>query len=114
MSSSSTSVCRTPLVRRGGRRPVKAGALEVDEATHALVLGSRSVPLTPTEFRIAARLAVGGIVDRDDLMAAAWPGGTFINPNTLDAYIVRLRRKLIDLGVSATIRTVHGVGNVLE
>jgi two-component system OmpR family response regulator len=96
--------------RRTATRPAGTG-LEVDIATHALVLGARSVPLTPTELRIMSRLiSPGGIVERDDLFAAAWPQGTFVNPNTLDAYIARLRRKLAGLGADAAIRTVHGVG----
>jgi len=103
------------LIRRAGRHRLGAGALEVDEAAHALVFGPRSMPLTPTEFRIIVRLAAaGGVVERDDLMAAAWPKGTFVNPNTLDAYIARLRKKLSDLGVDIVIRTAHGVGYALE
>jgi two-component system OmpR family response regulator len=102
------------LIGRAGRHRLGAGALEVDEAAHTLVFGLRSTPLTPTEFRIIVRLAAGGVVERDDLMAAAWPQGTFVNPNTLDAYIARLRKKLSKLGVNTVIRTVHGVGYALE
>jgi two-component system OmpR family response regulator len=102
------------LLRRGGRASPAVGGVQVDEAAHALAVGARSVPLTPTELRIITRLTAGGVVDRDDLMAAAWPGGTFVNPNTLDAYIARLRRKLADLGGQAVIRTVHGSGYILE
>jgi two-component system OmpR family response regulator len=99
------------LIRRRTATLPPATGLAVDDATHTLVLGARSVPLTPTEFRIMSRLvSPGGVVDRDDLMAAAWPRGTFVNPNTLDAYIARLRRKLASLGTDAAIHTVHGVG----
>jgi two-component system, OmpR family, response regulator len=96
--------------RRTATRSVAAG-LDVDAATHALVFGARSVPLTPTELRIMSRLiSPGGVVERDELMAAAWPRGTFVNPNTLDAYIARLRRKMASLDADAAINTVHGVG----
>jgi two-component system OmpR family response regulator len=102
------------LLRRSGQHVLSVGGVQVDEAAHALVVGARSAPLTPTEFRIICRLAAEAVVDRDDLMAAAWPDGTFVNPNTLDAYIARLRRKLADLGGEAAIRTVHGRGYALE
>ena len=100
------------LLRRAGPGTVKAGAVEIDPAAHTLVAGARSVPLTPTELRIAVRLArdAGTDVTRDELIAAAWPDGVIVNPNTLDAYIGRLRRKLEGLGGGAVILTVHGLG----
>ncbi len=103
------------LVRRAGPGTIAAGAVEIDPAAHTLVAGMRSVPLTPTELRVAMRLArdAGADVSREELIAAAWPDGAIVNPNTLDAYIGRLRRKLQDLGGGA-IHTVHGAGYRLE
>ena len=52
--------------------------------------------LTPTEFRILARLAAkpGDAVRRRQLVEAAWAHGAIVHDNTLDVYIARLRRKL--------------------
>ena len=68
--------------------------------------------LTPTEFRLLARLLArpGEAVRRRDLVRAGWPHGALVRDNTLDAYIARLRRKLRQLSCVAEIETVHGVG----
>jgi two-component system response regulator MprA len=70
------------------------------------------VPLTPTEFRLLARLLSqpGEAVRRRDLMRAGWPHGAIVRENTLDAYIARLRAKLKNLDGAPELGTVHGVG----
>ena len=68
--------------------------------------------LTPTEFRLLARLMArpGEAVRRRDLVRAGWPHGAIVRENTLDAYLARLRRKLRTLEHAPEIATVHGVG----
>jgi two-component system OmpR family response regulator len=89
-----------------------AGQVQLDPGTHAMRLGDATVPLTPTEFRIFATLAASrnSVIRRSELIAAAWPDGAIVHENTLDAYIARLRRKLIDVGSPDTITTARGVG----
>ena len=94
------------LGRRAERRSRASGtaaALQLDPATHAIRAGDRSVPLTPTEFRLLAALVSrpGEVVRRRELVAAAWPDGAIVHENTLDTYVGRLRRKLRELGVEA-------------
>jgi len=52
----------------------------------------------------------GEAVRRNQLAAAGWPHGAIVHPNTLDAYIARLRRKLRALPGAPRITTVRGVG----
>jgi two-component system response regulator MprA len=54
------------------------------------------------------------VVRRDELRAAAWPDGAIVHDNTIDAYIVRLRRKLTAVGSSDSLETVRGVGYVMR
>jgi two-component system OmpR family response regulator len=91
-------------------------ALEVDPVVHAVRRGERSAQLTPTEFRMLAALAArpGEVVRRQELRAAGWPDGAIVHDNTIDAYIVRLRRKLAEVASSETLETVRGVGYVLR
>lgn len=101
------------LMRRAGPpRTVSVGSATLDPATHALHCGAVQVPLTPTEFRILAALFAhsGTAVRRRDLVRAGWPAGAIVNDNTLDAYILRLRRKLRALPEAPALDTVHGVG----
>jgi two-component system response regulator MprA len=90
----------------------QAGALRLDPVAHAAFSGDRRAALTPTEFRLLARLVAnpGETVRRADLIRAGWPHGARVRDNTLDAYVARLRRKLRDLPEAPAIDTVHGVG----
>jgi two-component system response regulator MprA len=101
------------LLRRSGRESAaNALGMRLDPAAHAVFAGGSSAELTPTEFRLLARLIgqPGAAVRRRELIAAAWPHGARVRDNTLDAYIARLRRKLSLLPGAAEIATVHGVG----
>jgi DNA-binding response OmpR family regulator len=105
------------LVRRGGADLIaQVGHLRLDPATHAISTSGKSEELTPTEFRILARLAAqaGEAVRRRELVQTGWPHGAIVHDNTLDVYIARLRRKLRCLPGSPQIVTVHGVGYSLR
>jgi two-component system response regulator MprA len=90
----------------------QAGGLRLDPVAHAAFSGAQRVALTPTEFRLLARLVAnpGETVRRADLIGAGWPHGARVRENTLDAYVARLRRKLRELPDVPAIETVHGVG----
>jgi two-component system response regulator MprA len=47
-------------------------------------------------------------------VAAAWPDGAIVNENTIDSYVRRLRVKLEAVGSPVELRTVRGVGFVLQ
>jgi two-component system OmpR family response regulator len=101
------------LLRRGTTDlAVHAGALRLDPVAHAAFVDGERAALTPTEFRLLARLVANPseAVRRADLLRAAWPHGAHVRDNTLDAYIARLRRKLRSLPGAPSIETVHGVG----
>jgi two-component system, OmpR family, response regulator len=104
------------LRRAGADSATVAGDLRLDPVTHAASCDSRSVPMTPTEFRLLAALAAraGETRRRRELVRAAWPDGAIVHDNTLDVYIARLRRKLRELRSSVEIHTVHGVGYQLR
>jgi len=105
------------LARRAGADGViEAAGLRLDPITHAVSCGSSSTPLTPTEFRLLARLLArpGETVRRRELIRAGWPHGAIVHENTLDAYVARLRRKLRAQDAEPGITTVHGVGYSLR
>jgi len=104
------------LRRSGSERPLERGALRLDPLAHAAFVGEKKIPLTPTEFRLLAKLlgTPGDAVRRRDLVQTAWPHGAYVRENTLDAYIARLRRKLARHPDAPAIVTVHGVGYAVE
>jgi two-component system response regulator MprA len=103
---------RAVLNRAGVDGKVTSAGLSLDPTSHEVACGSRSVRLTPTEFRLLGALAshAGELVRRRDLVRAAWPDGAVVSNNTIDVYLARLRRKLRALPGSPAITTVHGVG----
>jgi DNA-binding response OmpR family regulator len=100
------------LRRAGAGGALEAGGLRLDPLTHAISGGEATLPLTPTEFRLLARLLgrPGEAVRRRELVRAGWPHGSMVRENTLDAYVARLRRKLRAIPDAPEIVTVHGVG----
>lgn len=91
---------------RGGQLP------EIDD--HGILrFGNHWVPLPSVEHRLTAVLVdrYGAVVSRDALARAGWPEG-LPSRNVLDVHIVRLRRRVADLGLA--IRTVRSRGYLLE
>jgi two-component system response regulator MprA len=101
------------LLKRATPEAAQLGSgIVLDPSSHALSRGDAEVPLTPTEFRLLARLlaASGDVVRRRELISSAWPAGAIVAENTLDQYVTRLRRKLIEAGSTRGLKTVRGVG----
>jgi two-component system, OmpR family, response regulator len=100
------------LRRSGSDGALEAAGLRLDPGAHTVGDGNASIALTPTEFRLLAKLLSrsGEAVRRRDLARAGWPHGAIVRDNTLDAYVARLRRKLRVLDQPPEIATVHGVG----
>lgn len=91
---------------RGGQRP------RLDEVG-VLHHGEDWVGLGPVDAALCGALLghFGELVGRDELARAAWPGVPSAR-NNLDVQIMRLRRRLAQVGLR--IRTVRGRGYVLE
>ena len=104
------------LRRAGAEGVVEAAGVRLDPVRHSASSGGSETDLTPTEFRLLARLLArpGEAVRRRDLARAGWPHGAIVRENTLDTYVARLRRKLRPLPGAPRIGTVHGVGYRIE
>jgi DNA-binding response OmpR family regulator len=78
-----------------------------------LHFGGRWVPLPPVEMRLVGAMLdrYRAVVSREALSRAGWPD-SLPGRNVLDVHIVRLRRRLADLGL--VIRTVRSRGYLLE
>jgi two-component system, OmpR family, response regulator len=102
--------------RSGADTSVEVGNLRLDPVAHVASADGQKVSLTPTEFRLLAKLVAsqGATVRRRDLVRTGWPHGARVRDNTLDAYVARLRKKLGELPGTPGITTVHGVGYILE
>jgi DNA-binding response OmpR family regulator len=78
-----------------------------------LRFGAGWVSLPPVEARLTSALLerFGAVVSRDALSRAGWPDGA-PGRNALDVHVLRLRRRLQELGL--VLRTVRSRGYLLE
>jgi two-component system OmpR family response regulator len=90
---------------------LQVGPIVLDEARRAVTVDGRGVDLTMREFALLECLLrhPGHALSRDQLLDMAWPFGVAVTPNTVDAFVTFLRRKLGPVG-AARIETVRGVG----
>jgi len=107
------------LVRRQpAERPSRlvVGDLTVDPATHEVIRADRQVNLTAREFAVLEFLArrPGEVVTRTDLLEHVWDQNYLGSTNVVDVYVGYLRKKLERPFGRPLIRTVRGVGFVLE
>ena len=56
----------------------------------------------------------GTVVSREKLMEALWQTDSYVDENTLTVNIGRLRKKLLDIGLSDFIVTKFGVGYFIK
>ena len=103
------------LLRRaalGDRPPLTVGDLRLDLRSRRAHLGDREVVLTAREFDLLAHLVrrAGQVVGKRDILAAVWDDGFEGDPNVVEVYVARLRRKLEGPPGGSPIETVRGVG----
>ncbi len=107
------------VVRRG---PIprnvclRVSDLSLNQSTHEVKRGGRPLHLTRTEFSLLELLMrhAGQVIERNRLIEGVWGVGTEIENNTLDAFMRLLRSKIELPGESRLIRTVRGVGYVVN
>jgi two-component system response regulator MprA len=89
-----------------------ADALQLDLLSHSVRWRGRHVELSPIEFRLLARLVADSdaVVRRRQLRETGWPAGAIVADNTLDQYVTKLRRKLVELEAPFQLRGLRGVG----
>jgi two-component system OmpR family response regulator len=88
------------------------GGLELDPPRHNALFDGAPVSLTAIEFAFMAALLrrPGLVLNRDQLMAAAYRGTIHVSDRTIDSHIRNIRAKLAAAGCGSAIETVHGVG----
>jgi DNA-binding response OmpR family regulator len=104
------------LLRRAatGRSPVPAtvGELRIDPAARRAWVGDTEVVLTAREFDVVEFLVrrAGTVVRKDTLLAGVWDDDFDGDPNIVEVYVRRLRRKLDEPFARRSIETVRGAG----
>ncbi len=93
------------------------GHMTVDFKRHKVQVCQKTVPLTYIEWLLLRELAndAGRMVPHQELMIRVWGPRANRQVHLLHMWMSRLRNKLEDHGSEAElIRTVHGVGYLIE
>lgn len=76
----------------------------------------KKIELTKNEYKILQTLLEnkGKTVSRDNLMIKLWETDNYVEENTLNVNITRLRRKLESIGLENFIKTKKGLGYIIN
>ncbi|GAA3822765.1 response regulator transcription factor [Streptomyces chiangmaiensis] len=114
------------LLRRSSYAAVTVGApedealtfadLRMDLATREVTRGGRPVELTRTEFTLLEMFMAHPrqVLTREQILKAVWGFDFEPSSNSLDVYVMYLRRKTEAGGEPRLVHTVRGVGYVLR
>jgi two-component system response regulator PrrA len=104
---------RAPGIKRDRMR---AGKLVFDFAARRASRADRPVPITAREWDLLRVLADarGAVVPFEDVLERAWGEVNERSRASLDVIVARLRRKLAAKDEAMPLRTVRGVGYVLD
>jgi two-component system, OmpR family, response regulator len=105
------------LVRRAqgiAENEISLGRLVLDLKGRRALVDGAGVELSAREWAVLELLAAraGRVVSKDALMKSLYEWDEDVSPNAIEIYVHRVRKKLMDSGV--TIRTIRGLGYLLE
>jgi DNA-binding response OmpR family regulator len=103
------------LIRRSGSRSSLAigiGDLRVDPLAHRVFVGDRQVSVTSREFDVLFFLVhrAGQVLSKRVILNGVWSDDFEGDPNIVEVYVARIRRKLAALESATTIDTIRGAG----
>jgi DNA-binding response OmpR family regulator len=103
------------LLRRAGRgEPVtyEAGDLRLDPRAHRVWRDDTQIDLTAREFSVLEYLLsrAGEVVPKRDILEHVWDFDFDGDPNIVEVYVGRLRRRVDDPFARRAIETVRGAG----
>jgi DNA-binding response OmpR family regulator len=103
------------LLRRAPDRavvPAAVGDLRIDPARRRVWRGEQEIRLTAREFDVLALLVrrAGEVFSKDQILAGVWDSDFEGDPNIVEVYVRRLRRKVDEPFARRTIETVRGAG----
>jgi two-component system copper resistance phosphate regulon response regulator CusR len=107
------------LLRRGPalqENILKAGSLEINRLTRQVRRGGKRIELSPREYSLLEYLFLhsGRILSRSMIVERIWDQSFEGLTNIVDVYIGHLRRKIDEGHEPKLIRTVRGLGYMLD
>lgn len=104
--------------QNAGNNPDKidCGEFVLNTAGRIIEKEDNKVELTKNEYKILEYLVIHRqqVISRDEIMDYLWESEEFVDDNTLNVNIKRLRMKLEELGLTDQIETRRGQGYLLK
>ena len=104
--------------QNAGNNPDKidCGEFVLNTAGRIIEKEDNKVELTKNEYKILEYLVLHRqqVISRDEIMDYLWESEEFVDDNTLNVNIKRLRTKLTELGLIDQIETRRGQGYILK
>ena len=111
----------TGLLRRNqnsgiNQEKIDCNGFTLNIAERVIEKDNKKIDLTKNEYSILYFLSIhkNTVVSRDEIMDYLWESEEFIDDNTLNVNIKRLRIKLDELGLEDKIETKRGQGYLLK
>lgn len=107
------------MIRREAAAPravLELGRIALDTSTLRVTVDGRPLPLSGKEFGLL-RFFMGNPgteADRTRILDEVWGTSKHIDPNVVDQYVGYLRRKLEPFDSGVRIKTLRGVGYLME
>lgn len=91
---------------------LRAGPILLDTGARRLTVGDRAIELTAKEYAVLEffMLHRGLVLTRDQVLDNVWDWGADSSQNLVEAYVSRLRRKLMAAGTADPWTTLRGAG----
>ncbi len=98
------------------RNLVRAGDIMLDVETYRVIWRSKDITLPETEGKILRLLMerYPSVVGKQEITAAIWGGGEYVDENILQVNMTRLRKNLDEIGLKSIVKTERGKGYCLE
>jgi two-component system OmpR family response regulator len=99
-----------------GEGPLRVADLVLDAARHEVRRGDTLVELTPKEFELLKYLMrhVGTVVTRDQIFHNVWRDAAGVSSKSVELYVHYLRNKIDRETARPLVRTVRGVGYMVD
>ena len=96
--------------------PIEVGRLRFDTSSRAARVADRPLPLARRELALLELLVrrAGRVVQRAHIDNALYGMDSEVSDNALDTQVSRLRRRLDDADAGVELRTIRGVGYMLQ
>ena len=111
------AVLRRAVAKQAEQGSIPAMPIALDPSRFTATVNSKSLDLTPVEFRLLHTLAEqpGRVFSRNQLMDVLYVDHRVVSDRTVDSHVKNVRRKIVEAGgEEAWLRSIYGVGYKLE